>query len=503
MDREMSAQLCLKDHQRPPANQQTMDVVRPVRARRAADKHGELAGRCEGTRAAMQACGPMKGHAARRVSDRPTRSGQFTGPLLDERWESLLECTSDLVVVVDGAGLIEYINHVSTKLSERQGDVVGRSINDFLTPEYRGRVREAIESVLRTGETVRQVVCFSANGGGALCSEACVGPITQDGRTVAVGMFFTDITERQRLQTRLRERERLLRSIVRAVPRMMDIVEGLIRQGKDVDAPARRAQELELCREQMIQIGRLAAIGKASSSLTQRLPQFLTAIDMSVENAIAKLHATSRREGAERELDAALRAIFAMRAGVEQLRGFAETGSRNSLVHAVDLKASLARVIQLLESRARGANTVICIGNRDEWSPVRMAEGDADQLFFALIENLLRLADGKRRHRITVGHAARDHHMELCLSGDDGLVEKEDSGVALDRPLRAGPTAQAVDLGLYVAWDIVIRAGGTIRRESAAGSGCTFFVCLPILDRVSSQGGQSGGKRKTACVRRR
>lgn len=129
--------------------------------------------------------------------------------------------------------------------------------------------------------------------------------------------------------------------------------------------------------------------------------------------------------------------------------------------------------------------------------------GDAEQLFYALIEYLMRLADGKRHHCITVGHEVKDHHIEVHFSGDSDLAEKEDSSIASDRSFQAEPAPQAVDLGLHVAWDIVVRAGGTIRRTSIPGQGSTFSSSLPILDRASVQRGQNGGKRKTTCLRRR
>ncbi len=502
MDRETSPESRLNRRQLLSTDRPTMGGVESVHGRQTPAGRRCLERRRGDVRAVVNADGRGGAGVTHRGCDQRSRLNRIS-TVPDERWDSLLECTSDLVVVVDGNGLISYVNHVSAGLVGSREGVVGRSIYDFLTAEYRVKVRESIAGVLQTGEVVRQVVCFSASGNGALCSEAHIGPITQNGRAVAVGMFFTDITEHERLQARLRERERLLRSIVRAVPRMMDIVEGLIRHGMDVSEPARRARELDLCRAQMIQIGRLASIGKVSCSLMQSLPQFLTAIGMPVESALARLDGAPSREDAGRDLDAALRAIGALAARVEEFRSFAETGSRNPLVHAVDLAASLARVVRLLEVRARGANTVIRIGNGDGWPPVRMAEGDAEQLFYALIENLMRFADGKRHHGITVGHEVKDHHIELHFSGDNDLVEKEDSSVASDRSFQAEPAPQAVDLGLHVAWDIVIRAGGTIRRESTAGLGSTFFVCLPILDRVSVQRGQNGGKRKTTCLRRR
>jgi C4-dicarboxylate-specific signal transduction histidine kinase len=237
----------------------------------------------------------------------------------------------------------------------------------------------------------------------------------------------------------------------------------------------------------MIQIGRLSAIGKASSNLTQRLPQFLSAISLSIENALAKLDTATRRDGVGEELEIALRAVSALTAGVEQVRGFAETGSQQSLVHRVDLRASLARVVPLLEARARALNTVIRTDLQDELPPVRMAKGDAEQLFFSLIESLMRSADGKRPHRITVSGVVNDQNVELRFSGDEGLIDKESSGMSLDRLLAAERVATPGDLSPCVAWDIAARAGGAIRGRDGDGAGAAFCVMLPISDQVDSQ----------------
>jgi len=407
--------------------------------------------------------------------------------MMDERWDSLLACTSDLEVVVDRAGLILHVNHTSGRLARGRDSVIGRCICDFLAPEYRVGVRESIECVFRTGEALEQVVCFSSHGMGGLYSEARIGPIAQRGRTVAVGMFFADVTEREKLQAHLREKEMLLKSIVRTVPKMMEIMEGLIQHATDVGESRQRAREFELCRRQMVQIGRLASIGKASSSLTQRLPQFLSAIGMSIENALTKLDTASCRNGVGQELEAALRSVSDLATGVEQVRRFAETGSRKPLIHAVNLRAVLIRVVQLLEARAREANTVICIDNRDEWSPVRMAEGDAEQLVFSLLERLLSSADSRRHHRITVSGAASDGCLELRLVSDDDLGDEETWGTSLNHLSTGDPVANGMDLGLYVARDIVAQHEGTIHCERVAGVGWACVVSLPIANPVRAK----------------
>ncbi len=457
--------------------------VRSKKRRSTPAEHPSLAHADECLCAGTSANGPGEGHAACDPRIRLSR----TYAMMDERWDSLLECTPDLVVVVDRDGLVLHVNHMPATLAANGEGVVGHSIHDFLASEYCARVRESIEWVFQTGETIREVVRFRARAGGNLCNEACIGPIKHHGRIVAVGVFFVDTSEREKLQTRLREREMLLRSIVRAVPKMMEIMEGLIHQAADAGESRRRARDLELCHRQMIQMGRLASIGKASSSLTRRLPQFLTAIGMSIENALAKLDATSCRDGVGQELEAALRSVSALAVGFEQVRDFAGTGSRKPLIHAVDLRAVLVRVVQLLEAWARGANTVICIDARNEWPQVRMAEGDAEQLAFSLLDKLLGFADGKRHHRIMVGIAVIDDRVELRLSSDDGLGEEEKLDTSLDHLLMGEPVVNAMDLGLYVARDIVVRSEGTMRCERVAGVGWTFFISLPIADRVDTE----------------
>lgn len=468
MGREMSTNRFVHQGGCVRIDQRMADVVPPFDARRTSARHGRLA------------AGRPRSRGGR------TRLGQIRAAL-DEKWDSLLECTPDLVVVVDRDGLVSYVNHSGARLLGGREDVVGRCVYDFLVPEHRARVRESIGRVFQTGETIRQVARFCADGCGSLWSELCAGPIAQNGRIVAAGVFCADITEREKLEDRLTNSEMLLNSLVRAVPKMMEILEGLIRHETEVGKPGRRGQEVQLCREHMIQIGRLASIGKVGSGLTQRLPQFLTAIGMSIENALAKLDAASRRDEVGQELEAALRVVATLTAGVEQVRGFAATACRQPLVHAVDLRAILMGVVQLLETGARKRNTVIRFEGPDELPPVRMAKGDAEQLLFSLLENVLRFRDGSKHDCITVRSAVKDHTLELRFAGEHHGEAKGGPEVSLDRLFTAGPVVKAADPGLYVAWDIVVQVGGTIRCERTATAGVTFFVRLPIADRANSE----------------
>ncbi len=432
---------------------------------------------------------------ARRAANDPCVEFSRTSTMVDERWDSLLKCTPDLVVVVDRKGMVLRVNHLPKALAANGEGIVGHSIYEFLTSEHCARVRECIECVFQNGKTVKAVVCFRTHAGCNLCSEAYIGPVVFHGQIVAVGMFLADISERERLQARLREREVLLRSIVRAVPKMVEIMEGLLHHAADVSESRRRVRELELCRRQMAEIGRLASVGSASSGLTQRLPQFLTTIGISIENALAKLDAATRCDGVGSELEAALRSVSALAAGFEQVRNFAETGARKPLVHAVDLRAALANVVQLLELRARGADTVICIDDRNEWPQVLMTEGDAEQLVFCLLEKLLTLTDGRRHHRIVIDATVAGDRVELRLAGDDDFGMGPGSDASSGRAVPGKRAVSGVDLGLYVAQDIVGRSGGTMRCEEVAGAGRMFVIRLQMAKRMGTELSKSGRKR--------
>ena len=71
----------------------------------------------------------------------------------EEKWRGLVENAPDYVLVVDREGRIQFINRVGSEY--KLEEVVGASAYDFSPPEDRPRVREAVDSVLRTGNPVQ------------------------------------------------------------------------------------------------------------------------------------------------------------------------------------------------------------------------------------------------------------------------------------------------------------------------------------------------------------
>lgn len=399
--------------------------------------------------------------------------------LSDERWDSLLKCTSDLVVVVDVNGSVLYVNQVPTGLGGRREDIIGANLCDLLAPRSRASFRTAIERVIESGQKQCQVISFLGGDGASSRWEASMGPISHDARVRWVGVFLSDITEHRETEARLRESEVLLRSVVKSIPKMICILEGVIRQSQA--DPRHGSGELGVLHGLMMQMGRLLAVEKAGADVTVRLPQFLTAINMFVENALFKLQRISYSEGARQDLEAALKAVSVVARSVRLVQRFGRAAAGRTWVHRVDIRRAASDVIHLLEARMRLANLSIRIEDTGRWPQVYMAEDDADQLLFALIESLIPSVDGQRRHLITVSGIVRDRDFEMRFSGDATCIPTE----RLDRVFDgrgADPSIQIDDVGLHVAQGIVARAGGKIVIDGQARGYPALVIVLPMVD---------------------
>jgi C4-dicarboxylate-specific signal transduction histidine kinase len=144
------------------------------------------------------------------------------------------------------------------------------------------------------------------------------------------------------------------------------------------------------------------------------------------------------------------------------------------------LKVIAERIVKLLDQSARLAKVTLRIQGMDELPLIYGLEKDLEQLFFALVENAIQAADGKKMRHITISGAVRDEHVELQFADNCGGIAPEN----LDRVFEPFFTTKGEDegtgLGLCTVQNIVFRAQGNVRVKSIAGQGSTFFVALPI-----------------------
>lgn len=145
--------------------------------------------------------------------------------------------------------------------------------------------------------------------------------------------------------------------------------------------------------------------------------------------------------------------------------------------------ASIVRdvALQFGHDAARAGSALEIVADapvRGELDPVRMM-----QVVSNLLSNAIKYGGGKP---IRVALRAREGQASLVVQ-DQGIgIKPESQSRVFERMERAPEVSEkfpGLGLGLYITRQIIERHGGTISLQSEVGSGSTFEVTLPLVDR--------------------
>ncbi len=273
--------------------------------------------------------------------------------------------------------------------------------------------------------------------------------------------------------------ERIVHTVKTPVKDEQGNVIGVLGIFWDITELKRREKELNIYRQKMARAEQLASLGTLSATLAHELTQPLTVMRLSIENALMKLETTSSAATIIKNIKDSLTEVSNITSIVERFRNYARKSSKTG-VSKVDLKAVAERTVQLLSESARQAKVTLQLEGMDELPPVYSSEKDLDQLFFALIENAVQAAGGKKNRRLIISGAVQDEQIELRFSDDCGGIAPENLDRIFEPFFTTKPAGEGTGLGLCVVQRIILGAGGKVRVESKAGKGTTFFITLPI-----------------------
>lgn len=124
----------------------------------------------------------------------------------EERWRSLVENTSDVIMIADGDGTIVFINRIVTRRTPEQ--VIGTKLYDYMSPEQELEYRLAFERVFQTG--VAEMVELVGEGpeGVQAWYESRLVPVKRGDEVTGVMVIATDITGRKRVEEELHRASR-------------------------------------------------------------------------------------------------------------------------------------------------------------------------------------------------------------------------------------------------------------------------------------------------------
>jgi PAS domain S-box-containing protein len=130
----------------------------------------------------------------------------------EERFRSLVENAPYMIIILDRASKILFINYTVSGFAA--DSVIGTSIYDYISLEFHAEVRRCVEQVFETGEPAAYEITGVGPDGTTSWYFTRVGPIKHDGKTIAVTLIATDITERKRAEEALLDSEKKYSTLV-------------------------------------------------------------------------------------------------------------------------------------------------------------------------------------------------------------------------------------------------------------------------------------------------
>ncbi|UCF00310.1 MAG: PAS domain S-box protein [Planctomycetota bacterium] len=248
---------------------------------------------------------------------------------------------------------------------------------------------------------------------------------------------------------------------------------------EDITELKRREQELLMYHQKMARAEQLASLGTISATLAHELTQPLTVIRLSIENLLEELKTASCPDPLTEELKDSLEEVVNAASIVDRFRNFARRASGKKSVE-INLGKVLEKIVELLNESTKLAKMTVIVKNIHQLPTVWANHQDMEQFFFAMIQNAMQAAAGKKNRRLTISGQRKDEHIELRFSDNCGGIALDNLDKIFEPFFTTGSDSSRTGLGLCIVLRILSECGGKIRVDTKFGKGTTFYVTLPI-----------------------
>lgn len=347
-----------------------------------------------------------------------------------------LENAHDLLQEVSVDGRFLYVNRAWREtLGYTQQEVRHLNLFDVIHPESRKHC-EAIFDGIVTGTKVQRIdTVFQARDGRTVDVEGTCHVRVEGGTSVAIQGIFRDVTDRKRLETELRQ-----------------------------------AQKMQ-------------ALGLLASGVAHNFGNLLTAIAGTLE--WMRSDSTSQ-DRVDTGIAQACESIRTATAITDQLRKFGRRDAGPTIV--VDINTIVKKMANLLEQLLRDIRIETRLSAQP--SQVRLREGHFDQVIMNLALNSRDAMPDGGKLSIETANGAMPTGTLVPIQAPAVVVTVQDTGVGMDAETRehvyepfftTKAAEQGTGLGLSTVFGMVKQAGGTIAMESAPGEGTSVTIHFPAM----------------------
>ncbi len=271
-----------------------------------------------------------------------------------------------------------------------------------------------------------------------------------------------------------------------ATERRRTLADANIRLEAAVEA---RTAELTKAQSDLVQAGKLSALGQMSAGISHELNQPLMAIRSYAENAEAflergKIDIAGQNLGRIAELARRMGRI------IRNLRAFAKQESEG--MTDVDLASVIAAVLEITQARARAGGVDIIWDAPKTPIIVRGGEVRLQQVVLNLVTNAMDAMEGQTfTQRIEIDTDRSGARVDLYVRDTGpGLSEPDrifDPFYSTKQVTSDGTGQDGMGLGLSISYGLVQSFGGIIRGRNHPAGGAVFTVTLDAADVARSE----------------
>lgn len=131
----------------------------------------------------------------------------------EEKWRSLTENSTEYIIIIDTKGNIQFANRKLPGIQKEA--IINTNIYDYIPEKFLKNIEDGIEKVIGTKKSDKFYTEYiNKETGNILSFDANITPITKKKEVTSFIISATDITDRKRMENKLRDSEEIYRTII-------------------------------------------------------------------------------------------------------------------------------------------------------------------------------------------------------------------------------------------------------------------------------------------------
>ncbi len=306
---------------------------------------------------------------------------------------------------------------------------------------------------------------------------------------IVMGTIFVLLQRRRAMLEQIEIRDWSQRELERQVRlRTADLMSTNLRLAEEISERRRTEDALRTAQAELVQAGKLAALGQMSAGIAHEINQPLTAIRSYADNAL-KFISRGNNETASRNLGRISELTERMGRITNHLKTFARRPKHDT--HPVDITEPLQKVIDLLRETGRAGLAELDYQAVENLPLVTAEENQLEQVFLNILSNAADACRDEECPTVGIAIAEKGNRILVKISDNGPGILPENLPQLFDPFFTTKPFGDGLGLGLSICYGIMRSFGGTIRAENRPAGGACFTIELRCAQRT-------GGKTPTS-----